>query len=83
MAASLFERFLSEATVPDPNHHLGIEELFGLYISWCHVQQQDPDSERDFRTAMKKHGIDASATGLRKTGPAATDYILASYPALP
>ncbi|WP_120520933.1 hypothetical protein [Arthrobacter celericrescens] len=85
MAVSHFDRFLAEATVPDPDptRCVDIDQLFGLYISWCNVQQQIPDSEHVFRAAMKRHGINTSAPGLRKTGPAAMDYILASYPALP
>ena len=85
MAVSHFDHFLAEATVPDsdPMLTLGLEELFGLYISWCNVHHHIPGTEADFRAAMKQHGINASAPGLRMTGPAATDYILASYPALP
>jgi hypothetical protein len=85
MAVSRFEQFLAEATVPDtdPARSLGFEELFGLYISWCTLHRLVPATEAGFRVAMKRHGIDAMATGLRMTGPAAKDYILESYPVLP
>ncbi len=85
MAISHFGRFLAEATIPDPDptRSLGLDELFGLYISWCQVHHHVPANEADFRSAMKEHGIKVPVPGLRITGPAAMDYILASYPALP
>ncbi|WP_115788326.1 hypothetical protein [Arthrobacter silvisoli] len=85
MAVSEIGRFLAEATVPDtdPTRCLGLDQLFGLYISWCGLNHHAPGTEADFRAAIKQHGINLSAPGLRKTGPAAMDYILATYPALP
>lgn len=85
MAASHFDQFLAEATIPDPDptHRLRYGELFGLYVSWCNVHQHVPGSEASFRVAMRARGITGSAQGRRMTGPAAMDYILASYPALP
>ncbi|MBB6402871.1 hypothetical protein [Arthrobacter sp. AZCC_0090] len=85
MALSHFERFLAEATTPDPDatHILGQDQLYGLYLSWCLLGNSAPASESEFRAALKEHRIRVPAPGLRGTGPAATDYILATYPALP
>ncbi|WP_120521566.1 hypothetical protein [Arthrobacter celericrescens] len=85
MAAPHFGRFLAEATIPDldPARWLAEEQLFGLYLSWCSLERCVPLSEAGFRAGMKRHGVRPSATGLRRTGPAAMDYILHTYPALP
>ena len=85
MAVSHFDSFLDEATVPDfdPTRRLGQEQLFGLYLSWCRLHDSAPASEADFRAALKQHRIRPSGPGLRMTGPAATDYILNTYPVLP
>ncbi|MHA7200322.1 hypothetical protein [Arthrobacter alkaliphilus] len=85
MAVSNFGRFLDEATIPnlDPTRRLGQEQLFGLYLSWCRLHDNVPASETDFRAAMKQHRIRSSDSGFWMTGPAATDYILSTYPVLP
>ncbi|HKU29726.1 hypothetical protein [Arthrobacter sp. NyZ413] len=85
MAVPHFRRFLAEATVAeqDPTHQLPSEQLFGLYLSWCTLNHQAPASEAEFRESMKHHRIHPSGTGLWRTGPAAMDYILNTYPALP
>ncbi|WP_423185082.1 hypothetical protein [Arthrobacter sp. NyZ413] len=85
MADTHFGRFLSEATIPDldPEHCLAEEELFGLYLSWCRITSCTPATETGFRAGMKHHGIRPPVPGLWRAGPAATDYILNTYPALP
>ncbi|MEV7135925.1 hypothetical protein AB0N24_23965 [Arthrobacter sp. NPDC093128] len=82
MATSHFERFLLDATVPDETcWPLGPDCLYGLYTSWCLLQNITPVSDIAFRSAMKRRGIDLRTSRRRMIGPAAADYILASYPA--
>lgn len=50
----------------------------GLYTSWCQVTRNPPRTERSFWTAMKNR-LGTGSIGLCMTGPAAADYILASY----
>ena len=84
MAYSQYDKFLQEATTLDPAaaQGLGRNRLYGLYTSWCFLRQAAPRPEDAFWTAMKKKQIHPKGTGLRMKGPAAADYILASYPGL-
>jgi hypothetical protein len=84
MAVSHFDRFLSEATAPDQDGDFSLrkDQLYGLYTSWCMLNQSTPVRGADFWSAMRDHRIRSSDSGLRMTGPAAADYILATYPAL-
>lgn len=84
MATSHYDQFLQEATANDPasDHGLGRDPLYGLYTSWCFLGQAAPRPEDAFWAAMKKKQIHPRRTGLRMKGPAAEDYILASYPGL-
>ncbi len=77
-----FDRFLQEATALDPpaDAAIGRNRLYGLYTSWCFLSAVVPLSEGAFWTAMKQRGICPGHTRLRMTGPAATDYILSTYP---
>jgi len=82
MAQSQFDQFLSEATYQDPGTGatLGRDAFYGLYTSWCNVSQKAPQTEHVFWDAMTK--LVGPGDQLRMTGPAAADYILASYPAV-
>lgn len=84
MAHSQFDLFLNEATYLDPASEFTLDRdrLYGLYTSWCFINQQKPGSESAFWTAMNHRRITHGHHGLRMKGPAAADYILASYPAL-
>ena len=84
MAVSHFDRFLNEATAPDQHGGATLkkDQLYGLYTSWCLLNQSTPADAADFWTAMKARHIRPSDSRLRMTGPAAADYILSSYPAL-
>ncbi|GAA2136117.1 MULTISPECIES: hypothetical protein [Arthrobacter] len=84
MATSHYDQFLQEATTRDPasDRALGRDPLYGLYTSWCFLSQAAPRSEDAFWAAMKKKQVHPKGTGLRMKGPAAADYILASYPVL-
>lgn len=83
MANSQFDLFLIEATYADQSSDssLDCDRLYGLYTSWCFINQRPPGSESSFWAAMK-HRIAPGSNGLRMKGPAAADYIMASYPGL-
>jgi hypothetical protein len=82
VAASHFEQFLDEATVPesDTDCPLGPDCLCGLRVSWCLLHGMEPRPDIVFRAAMHRCGIDIDDSCLRMIGPAAADYILASSP---
>ena len=84
MADTQYDQFLQEATTRDPdvNRTLGRNRLYGLYTSWCFLNQAAPRPEDAFWAAMKSKRIHPERNGLRMKGPAAADYILASYPGL-
>lgn len=89
MAASLtasahIDRFLAEATTEgtDDGNSLRKDQLYGLYISWCLLHNAAPHPVTGFWAALKAHRITPGRSRLRMAGPAATDYILATYPAL-
>lgn len=89
MAASLtasahIDRFLAEATTEgtDDGNSLRKDQLYGLYISWCLLHNAAPHPVSGFWAALKAHRIKPGRSRLRMAGPAATDYILASHPAL-
>lgn len=83
MAHSQFDIFLREATYLDQTSEqtLDRDRLYGLYTSWCFINQQALSSEDSFWAAMRER-ISPDRSGLRMTGPAAADYIMASYPGL-
>ena len=81
---SHIDRFLAEATIEgsDDGTALHKDQLYGLYISWCLLQDAAPHPVSGFWAALRVHRITPSRSKLRMAGPAATDYILATYPAL-
>lgn len=83
MAHSQFDKFLQEATYLDQASEktLDRDHLYGLYTSWCFINQQELSSEDGFWAAMSQR-INPDLNKLRMKGPAATDYIMASYPGL-
>ncbi|AOT04414.1 hypothetical protein [Arthrobacter sp. U41] len=83
-APAHIDRFLAEATIEgmDDATSLGKDQLYGLYISWCLLHDAAPRPVSGFWAALKSHRISPGRTGLRMAGPAATDYILATYPVL-
>ncbi|MGM7777703.1 hypothetical protein ACSVHC_17035 [Arthrobacter sp. KNU-44] len=84
-ASIQFDQFLEEATIITNDRSdspLGRDRFYGLYTSWCLLQQSVPQPESAFLAAMRTKGIHPAGNGLRMTGPAAADYILASCPAL-
>jgi hypothetical protein len=82
MATSHFEQFLNEATIADPetDSPLGADCLYGLYTSWCLLHGIAPKPDLRFRAGMYRLGIHMHDVRRRMRGPAATDYIMSSYP---
>ncbi|MET4097259.1 hypothetical protein [Arthrobacter sp. UYCu712] len=92
MTTSDYAHFLADciATNADINVGLAEDEIYGLYISWCLLRHEEPQSTKAFWSAMRGHGLSERRRvarrfirpGLRMRGPAAVDYILARRPAL-
>lgn len=91
MSGSNYCRFLSECIVPVPGKMpgLGEDEMYGLYLSWCLLNAEEPGSATALSAAAAREGhtrqdIDGRREWreLSMAGPAAVDYILASQPSL-
>ncbi|TAP41857.1 hypothetical protein [Arthrobacter sp. S39] len=84
MPATHFDRFLAESVTPqrDSGTGLGRDGLYGLYTSWCLINNVEPEEPASLWKALKKHGIAAEHNNLNMTGPAAADYIISSAPDL-
>jgi hypothetical protein len=92
MTTTDYARFLTTCISADPDLDEGLadDELYGVYISWCLLQRLRPEPSEAFWTAMRDLGIrdprwgsrGLIRPGLRMTGPAAVDYILARRPVL-
>lgn len=83
MADTQYDQFLNEATAyADTGSVLGRDCLYGVYTSWCFLSQTVPQPENKFWAAMEQKRIRPGRSKLRIKGPAATDYILSSYPGL-
>ncbi|MET1085921.1 MAG: hypothetical protein ABWY04_02175 [Arthrobacter sp.] len=82
MAQTHFDQFLNEATYKDQEAHstLDGDPFYGLYTSWCYVSGNSPEPEHIFWEAIRRR-VDPRHR-LRMKGPAAADYILASYGAV-
>jgi hypothetical protein len=81
MAKSL-EDFLNECVARDPGADgLSLEELYGLYLSWCALEGFAPVRGRTFRTGLRAANIPSAHCGalypgLVMAGPAACDYLV-------
>ncbi|MDQ0731150.1 hypothetical protein [Arthrobacter sp. B1I2] len=91
MSGSNYRRFLSECivSVPGKQPGLGEDDLYGLYLSWCVLNAEEPGSATALSAAAAQEGHTQQDIGWRRewrelsmTGPAAVDYILASQPSL-
>lgn len=92
METSDYSRFIRDCIAADPldDHKLTEDEMYGVYLSWCTLHRQPPKPPASFWTAMSRLGLHEQHSdnhrsirpGLRITGPAALDYILASRPSL-
>jgi hypothetical protein len=82
MAKTPVEDFLNECVAPDPDGDgLSMEELYGLYLSWCGLEGSDPVRGRAFRAGLRAANIrrahaGSRCPGLKMTGPAACDYLV-------
>ncbi len=92
MSIPNYRRFLSECIIYDPAQRPGLreDEMYGLYMSWCLMNREQPAGDELFWAAMSNCGLHrrrvAAGTsicpGVGMTGPAAVDYILSSQPSL-
>lgn len=92
MGTQKYHHFLAECIVHDPDRQQGLcdDEMYGVYLSWCFLRQEQPGSEDAFWEAMEGLGFTRTSRsdgryvcpGLGMTGPAALDYILSSQPSL-
>lgn len=84
MDSTHFDRFFAEAVITDreTDSGLGEDELYGLYTSWCVINQIEPESPTALWNALRGEQIEPSNNSLAMTGPAATDYIISSEPNL-
>lgn len=82
MAQTHFDQFLNEATYKDRESCSTLEgdAFYGLYTSWCYISHAPPEPEHLFWEAMGQRI--GPRHRMRMKGPAAADYILASYPAV-
>lgn len=88
-----YTSFVQDCIAADTSgdHRVTEDALYGLYLSWCFLNRQQPAPCTSFWAAMSKMGVVNERKGapgrylrpgLRMTGPAAVDYILASQPGL-
>ena len=84
MSTTCFDAFVHDAISANPgsDHGLGCEQLFGLYTSWCLLNNYPVTSPEVLFAALRVRGIIPGHNTLAMKGPAAADYILASAPAL-
>jgi hypothetical protein len=91
MTVPSYRRFLAECIIHDPARQPGLreDEMYGVYLSWCFLNQEQPAPDAAFWAAMSDSGYKKSHTagrqvcpGLGMKGPAAVDYILSSQPSL-
>ncbi|MDP9998389.1 hypothetical protein J2W15_001888 [Pseudarthrobacter sulfonivorans] len=92
METSDYARFIQDCIATDPveDHGPTEDEMYGVYLSWCILHGQLPAPCKSFWMAMAILGLRTRRRinrryirpGLRITGPAALDYILANRPSL-
>jgi hypothetical protein len=82
MTMTRLDEFLNECITRDPNSEgLSLDELYGLYISWCGLRGSSPVPDRAFRAGLRAANIGPGrraglCPGLTMAGPAACDYIV-------
>lgn len=81
---SHFEAFLSQAVDEGRDTEAGLDpdELYGLYTSWCLLNNEDPRPPESLWQALKAHRIKPADNHLGMKGQAAADYIISSAPDL-
>jgi hypothetical protein len=82
MTKTRLDEFLNECITRDPDSDgLSLDELYGLYISWCGLRGSTPVPDRTFRAGLRAADIGPGrraglCPGLAMTGAAACDYIV-------
>ncbi|MFJ6347171.1 hypothetical protein ACIQH9_20250 [Pseudarthrobacter oxydans] len=84
MPLTHFNSFITEAIDENVPTLRGLrpDELYGLYTSWCLLNNTQPRPDEALWEHLKSRGINAEDNHLGMKGPAAGDYILASVPSL-
>lgn len=79
-----FDQFFAEALTTDRETDSGLakEELYGLYTSWCLINQGQPEPAEALWAALQGRRIKPDDNTLAMSGPAAVDYIVSSSPDL-
>jgi hypothetical protein len=90
MPPSDYARFIPDYIAADPVEDSGLaeDEMYGVYLSWCALNRESPEPCKACWAAMSELGFCERRRinrryirpGLRMTGPAAVDYILARRP---
>ena len=82
MTKTPLDDFLTECVAVDPDGDgLSVEELYGLYLSWCGLGGVGPVGGRAFRAGLRAANVrtehrGSRCPGLRMAGPAACDYLI-------
>lgn len=82
MATLALDEFLSACVQASPEGPgLSMDELYGLYVSWCALSGRHAAQDRTFRKVLASAGIEPNhrtgrCAGLSMTGPAAFDYLV-------
>lgn len=84
MSRPHFEAFFAQAIdeEKDRDTGLGPDELYGLYTSWCLLNNEEPQPSAALWEALKAHNIMPGHNHVGMKGPAAADYIISSAPDL-
>ncbi len=91
METSDYARFIHDCIAADTfdDHELTEDQIYGVYLSWWWLDGQPPGPCESFWATMSRLGVHERrgshhyiVPGLRMTGPAALDYILASRTSL-
>ena len=84
MSRQHFEAFVSQAIdeEKDKDTGLGTDQLYGLYTSWCLLNNEEPQPPAMLWEALKAHNITPGNNHVGMKGPAAADYIISSAPNL-
>lgn len=79
-----FDQFFAEASTTDRETDSGLtkEGLYGLYTSWCLINQGQPEPADALWAALEDRRIKPDDNTLAMSGPAALDYIVSSSPDL-
>ena len=81
MTKTPLEDFLTECVAADPDGGLSVEELYGLYLSWCGLEGVAPVGGRAFIAGLRAANVRIEnrgrrCPGLRMTGSAACEYLV-------